>query len=36
MINHNYAVDDFITPYEAEHLVRSIQEIDIREFSSKQ
>jgi len=34
MASTNYA-DDFITPYEAEHLVKSIQEIDIREFGSK-
>jgi hypothetical protein len=30
----NYA-EDFITPYEAEHLVKSLKEIDIRELGSK-
>ncbi len=28
--------DDFISPYEAEHLVQSVKEIDIREYGSKQ
>jgi hypothetical protein len=28
-------MDDFISPYEAEHLVKSIQDIDIVEFGSK-
>lgn len=29
-------MDDFLSPYEAEHLVKSITQIDIREFGSKQ
>jgi len=28
-------MDDFLSPYEAEHLVASIKEIDITEFGSK-
>lgn len=29
-------MDDFISPYEAEHLVKLLKEIDIREYGSKQ
>ena len=29
-------MDDFISPYEAEHLVKELKEIDIREYGSKQ
>lgn len=28
--------DDFLSPYEAEHMVQSLQEIDIKEYGSKQ
>lgn len=28
-------MDDFLSPYEAEHLIQSLKEIDIREFGSK-
>ena len=28
-------MDDFISPYEAEHLIQSIKEIDIKEYGSK-
>ena len=28
-------MDDFISPYEAEHLVQSLKEIDLKEFGSK-
>jgi len=28
-------MDDFISPYEAECLVQTIQEIDIKEYGSK-
>ncbi len=28
-------MDDFISPYEAEHLIQSLKEIDIREYGSK-
>jgi len=29
-------MEDFISPYEAEHLIRSLKEIDIKEYGSKQ
>lgn len=29
-------MDDYLSPYEAEHLIKSITQIDIREFGSKQ
>jgi hypothetical protein len=29
-------MDDFLSPYEAEHLVQSIKLIDLREFGSKE
>jgi len=28
--------DDYITPFEAEHLIQSIKEIDIKEYGSKE
>jgi hypothetical protein len=28
-------MEDFISPYEAEHLVQSLKEIDITEYGSK-
>lgn len=28
-------MDDFISPYEAEHLVSSLKEIDIKEYGSR-
>lgn len=28
-------MDDFLSPYEAEHLIRNLKEIDIREYGSK-
>jgi len=28
-------MDDFISPYEAEHLIQTLKEIDITEFGSK-
>lgn len=28
-------MEDFLSPYEAEHLIRALREIDIREFGSK-
>jgi len=27
--------DEYLTPFEAEHLVESINEIDVREYGSK-
>jgi len=30
------AMDDFLTPYEAEHLISSIHDIDIKEYGSKE
>ncbi len=29
-------MEDFISPYEAEHLVQEIKEIDIKEYGSRQ
>ena len=29
-------MDDFLSPYEAEHLIQSLKEIDIRDYGSKQ
>jgi hypothetical protein len=29
-------MDDFLSPYEAEHLVQALKQIDIREFGSKE
>ena len=29
-------MEDFLSPYEAEHLIRELKEIDIRDFGSKQ
>ena len=29
-------MDDFISPYEAEHLIKTLKEIDIKEFGSKE
>lgn len=29
-------MEDFITPYEGEHLIRGLKEIDIQEYGSKQ
>ena len=28
--------DDFLSPYEAEHIVDEVKEIDIKEYGSKQ
>jgi hypothetical protein len=28
-------MDDFLSPYEAEHLINSVKEIDIAEYGSK-
>ena len=28
--------DDFISPYEAEHIVESLNEIDLKEYGSKE
>lgn len=28
-------MEDFITPYEAEHLIRGLKEVDIQEYGSK-
>lgn len=30
-----HTMDDFISPYEAEHLVQSLKEIDIENYGSK-
>ena len=32
----NAPSDDFLSPFEAEHLINTITEIDIKEFASKQ
>lgn len=32
--SHNFA-EDYLSPYEAEHLVKSLKEIDIKELGSK-
>jgi len=29
-------VDDFLTPYEAEHLINDLNGIDLKEYGSKQ
>lgn len=29
-------MDDFLSPYEAEHLINNLKEIDIKEYGSKQ
>eukprot|EP00347_Sterkiella_histriomuscorum_P019773 403340343 len=29
-------MEDFLSPYEAEHLIRNLQEVDVREYGSKQ
>ena len=29
-------MDDFISPYEAEHLIQALKEIDIKEYGSKE
>jgi hypothetical protein len=36
MSGANFINDDFITPYEAEHLIQELVEIDIKEYGSKQ
>lgn len=28
-------MDDFISPYEAEHLIQALKEIDIKEYGSR-
>lgn len=28
-------MDDFLSPYEAEHLIRELKDIDIQEYGSK-
>jgi len=28
-------LEDFLSPYEAEHLISALKEVDIREFGSK-
>ena len=35
MSGANFINDDFITPYEAEHLISELNDVDIQEYGSK-